>query len=572
MNNKKLFLSFGILAAAIAAVVLFLPVRRPVEVTYPCIVVNQSGEATGERKMVAFQGKYRDYLLRQDTFTGSLTVEDRKMNLALNISERVPAAISETAAAGEGAERLWAAPQLEQFVLSFLTDGVETEYLCYPDEGAFEMTASQNAGNTVLAAGETEESREKAALGVLSVRAAGTERETAAQGTAGADSKSIEKAPAWDKDSIYIAGDRVVRQGAVYEAAWWTQGEDPAQQQDEWGVWKLVTEETAMKEVVEETAAEETAAAKTAKVAAATDKKTGLASHVITGYWQNFDNGAECLKISDVPKEYSLIAVAFAEATQTPGKVIFRLDETLCRRLGGYTKKQFIKDIKLAKKKGQRVIISVGGENGTVSVANAKEAKRFADSVYKLMEEYGFDGVDIDLEHGINAVYMAKALKRLSKKAGDSLIITMAPQTLDMQNTQTEYFKLALKIKDILTIVNTQYYNSGTMLGADGKVYGQGSVDFLTALAAIQLENGLRPDQVGLGLPASPKGAGSGYVSPSIVNKALNCLAKGKKGGTYQPKKKYPKLRGAMVWSINWDAANGYKFLKKVAPTVQKLS
>lgn len=305
--------------------------------------------------------------------------------------------------------------------------------------------------------------------------------------------------------------------------------------------------------------------------AAVGEKKTGLKSHVMTGYWQNFDNGAKCLKISDVPKEYNLIAVAFASSTSVPGKVTFQLDGTLCQRLGGYSKKQFIKEIKAAKKKGQRVIISVGGENGTVSVSNAKEAKRFADSVFKLMKEYSFDGVDIDLEHGIHAKYMEKALRRLSKKAGKSLIIAMAPQTLDMQNTKTEYFKLALKIKDILTIVNTQYYNSGSMLGADGKVYSQGSVDFLTALAAIQLENGLRPDQVGIGVPASEKGAGSGYVNPSVVNKALNCLARGKKGGSYKPKKKYKKLRGAMCWSINWDAADGYKFLKKVSPTVAKL-
>lgn len=305
--------------------------------------------------------------------------------------------------------------------------------------------------------------------------------------------------------------------------------------------------------------------------AAEPEKNTGLAAHVVTGYWQNFDNGAKCLKISDVPKGYNLIAVAFAESTTTPGKVTFRLDETLCQRLGGYSKKQFIKDIKAAKKKGQRVIISVGGENGTVVVTNATEAKRFANSIYKLMKEYGFDGVDIDLEHGINAKYMEKALRQLSKKAGKSLIITMAPQTLDMQNTKTEYFKLALKIKDILTIVNTQYYNSGSMLGADGKVYAQGNVDFLTALAAIQLENGLKPQQVGIGVSASVKGAGSGYVSPSVVNKALNCLAKGSKGGSYKPKKKYKKLRGVMCWSINWDADNGYKFLKKVSPVVEKL-
>jgi len=45
------------------------------------------------------------------------------------------------------------------------------------------------------------------------------------------------------------------------------------------------------------------------------------------------------------------------------------------------------------------------------------------------MEEYGFDGVDIDLEHGINARYMEKALRRLSQKAGESLVITMVPQT-----------------------------------------------------------------------------------------------------------------------------------------------
>ncbi|NEE36360.1 chitinase, partial [Streptomyces sp. SID7982] len=69
-----------------------------------------------------------------------------------------------------------------------------------------------------------------------------------------------------------------------------------------------------------------------------------------------------------------------------------------------------------------------------------------------------FDGVDIDLEHGINAQYMGEALKSLSEKAGGDLVLTMAPQTIDMQSTGTEYFKLALDVKDILTVVNMQYY------------------------------------------------------------------------------------------------------------------
>ncbi|MFV0342365.1 MAG: chitinase, partial [Anaerocolumna sp.] len=302
----------------------------------------------------------------------------------------------------------------------------------------------------------------------------------------------------------------------------------------------------------------------TATYTITTTPSTDLPAHILTGYWQNFDNGAKCLKISDVPTTYDLICVAFADATSTPGAVSFTLDSTLSQRLGGYTKQQFIDDIAAAKTRGQKVIISVGGETGTVSVASAAAATNFANSIYALMQEYGFDGVDIDLENGVNATYMSSALRQLSEKAGSNLIITMAPQTIDMQNPGMEYFKLALAIKDILTVVNTQYYNSGTMLGQDGKVYAQGTLDFLTALAAIQLENGLRPDQVGLGLPASPSGAGGGYVNPTIVNQALNCLATGKGGGNYVPTTTYPGIRGAMTWSINWDASNSYNFANTV--------
>ena len=83
------------------------------------------------------------------------------------------------------------------------------------------------------------------------------------------------------------------------------------------------------------------------------------------------------------------------------------------------------------------------------------------------MQQYGFDGIDIDLENGLNPTYMAQALRSLRAKAGANLIITMAPQTIDMQSTGGSYFALALTIKDILTVVNTQYYNSGSMLGCD---------------------------------------------------------------------------------------------------------
>ncbi|MEV4455451.1 glycosyl hydrolase family 18 protein [Microbispora sp. NPDC049633] len=318
-------------------------------------------------------------------------------------------------------------------------------------------------------------------------------------------------------------------------------------------------------------------AGESAASAAVTGTTTGCSSggalprHILTGYWHNFVNPAVELKLSQVPRDYDVVAIAFGEATSTPGQVRFALDPGLSTAVGGYTEAQFKADVQALRQRGQKVILSVGGEAGHVQVAGSAAATAFANSVYSIMQTYGFDGVDIDLENGLNATYMAQALRELRAKAGSGLIIMMAPQTIDMQSTGMEYFKLALSIKDILTVVNMQYYNSGAMLGCDQKVYSQGSVDFMTALACIQLDNGLRPDQVGLGLPAGPGAAGGGVVSPAAVTNALNCLARRTSCGSFVPSRTYPDIRGAMTWSINWDASNNWNFSKTVKPFLATL-
>ncbi|MGY0020750.1 chitinase [Streptomyces sp. cg35] len=313
--------------------------------------------------------------------------------------------------------------------------------------------------------------------------------------------------------------------------------------------------------------------AKSAAVTAKTATSGGgggggtVPKHALTGYWQNFDNGATVQKLRDVSSQYDIIAVSFADATTTPGQITFNLDPAV----GYASTADFKADIAAKHSAGKSVILSVGGEKGSISVNSDASATAFANSAYALMQEYGFDGVDIDLENGLNSTYMTKALRQLSQKAGSKLVLTMAPQTIDMQSTSGEYFKTALNVKDILTVVNMQYYNSGSMLGCDGKVYSQGSVDFLTALACIQLEGGLDPSQVGLGVPASTRGAGSGYVDPSVVNNALDCLARGTGCGSFKPAKTYPGLRGAMTWSTNWDATAGSAWSNSVGPKVHNL-
>src|ERR1700761_9172807 len=118
---------------------------------------------------------------------------------------------------------------------------------------------------------------------------------------------------------------------------------------------------------------------------------SGLPAHLLMGYWQDFSNGAKPLTLAQVPTTYNLIAVAFGNATTTPGQVSFSVDSGLSAALGGYTQAQFISDIKTDQARGQKVILSVGGQNGTVSVSDAASASNFASSVFSIIQQYGFN-------------------------------------------------------------------------------------------------------------------------------------------------------------------------------------
>ncbi len=292
---------------------------------------------------------------------------------------------------------------------------------------------------------------------------------------------------------------------------------------------------------------------------------TGIPKHELTGYWQDFNNGAAVLRLSAVPANYDIIAVAFGNADpSSPGGVTFSVDSGLSSALGGYTDANFISDVQTLHGRGKKVVLSIGGQNGNVDLSSSGNVANFVNSLAGLISQFGFDGVDIDLENGINVANLTTGLQQLQQRVGSGFILTMAPQTIDVQPGGA-YLQLINNVKSIITVVHTQYYNSGTMLGRDGKVYAEGTEDFETALADLLLET-LRPDQVALGLPASGSAAGGGVVAPSVVNAALDCLAQGTNCGSYKPVAQYPTIRGAMTWSINWDVSNGSNFANTVKP------
>ncbi|AZS17312.1 fibronectin type III domain-containing protein [Paenibacillus lutimineralis] len=297
-----------------------------------------------------------------------------------------------------------------------------------------------------------------------------------------------------------------------------------------------------------------------------------LPKHTLTGYWHNFINGSSNIKLSDVPSQYDIIALSFAEMDPAkPGGVTFNVNGPLSNALGGYTNADLINDIQAKHAQGKKVILSIGGEMGNVNLNNASpNVANFVDSMYGLITQYGLDGIDIDLENGMNVTNLTNAVRQLQAKVGSGFILTMAPQTIDMQSPNTTYMQLYNNLKDITTVINVQYYNSGCMLGRDGKCYSQGTIDFLTALSDLTLQ-WVEPSQLGIGVPATSGAAGGGYVSPTVVNNALKCLTNGTDCGTYKPVAKYPDFRGAMTWSINWDKTTNYSFANTVKPLLLTL-
>ena len=145
----------------------------------------------------------------------------------------------------------------------------------------------------------------------------------------------------------------------------------------------------------------------------------------------------------------------------------------------------------------------------------------------------------------------------------------MAPETFYMNPGSGSYWNLAMNIKDILTTVHTQFYNSGSMNGYNGSIANVGDASFPANLSTLYIESGLRPDQVSIGLPSNGSAAGSGQISPEKAVLAYNSMITGGNADGFQVPKAYPTFRGLMTWSINWDATQDYKWAKAASAAVK---
>ncbi|WP_319320055.1 glycoside hydrolase family 18 protein [Streptomyces sp. TX20-6-3] len=329
----------------------------------------------------------------------------------------------------------------------------------------------------------------------------------------------------------------------------------------------------------------------------------GLPAHALVGYLHaSFANGSGYTRMADVPASWDVINLAFGEPTSvTSGDIRFSLcPATECPNVESVA--DFKAAIKAKQAAGKKVLISIGGQNGQVQLATTAARDTFVSSVSKIIDEYGLDGLDIDFEgHSLSLqtgdtdfrnptspviVNLIQAVKTLKAKYGQNFVLTMAPETFFVQlgyqyygsgpwggqdPRAGAYLPVIHALRDDLTLLHVQDYNSGSIMGLDNQYHSMGGADFHIAMTDMLLTGfpvagntdrvfpALRPEQVAIGLPASTQ-AGNGHTAPAEVNKALDCLTKKTNCGTYQTHGTWPALRGLMTWSINWDRFNQWQF------------
>lgn len=307
-------------------------------------------------------------------------------------------------------------------------------------------------------------------------------------------------------------------------------------------------------------------------------------SGVVVGYWHNWCDGAgykggvaPCVSLEQVNPQYNVVAVSFMKVHGSNPIPTFKLDPAI-----GLSESQFITQIAELNAQGRSVLLALGGADAHIELRSGQE-QALADEIIRLVEQYGFDGLDIDLEQAAvtaadNQSVIPAALRIVKdhyRAQGKNFLITMAPEFpyLTASGHYTPYLKA---LEGYYDWINPQFYNQGgDGIWVDGVGWIAQNNDALKAefiyYMADSLINGSRGfykiphDKLVFGIPTNNDAAATGYVkNPQDLITAFDKLkAQG------QP------LRGVMTWSVNWDmgrdaAGNAYNesFIKHYGPFI----
>ena len=316
--------------------------------------------------------------------------------------------------------------------------------------------------------------------------------------------------------------------------------------------------------------------------------------HRLIGYWtgSRFTDKTP-FPLRDVAPQWDVVLVAFASPDKSAAEGTLRFQPPI-----GITPEQLKADIAYLKQRGKRVMISLGGGGQYFQLDDARDIPNFVSSVTSIVTEYGFEGVDIDFEtpsltiapgdtdfeHPTtpSIVNLIAGLRQLREHFGPGFMISLVPEGTQIPGGYPSYggqfgsyLPLVYALRNILSFVDVQDYNTPPLEGLDGEIYQSSSVDYHAAMTDLLLQGfnvGGNPKQFFRPMPADKVAVGFlvDYNSPTVVSKAMNYIITGKvpAGTTYKLRRPagYPALIGAMLWNIDEDRHENYKYSNLIGP------
>ncbi len=313
--------------------------------------------------------------------------------------------------------------------------------------------------------------------------------------------------------------------------------------------------------------------------------------HQLIGYWAGYGGPGSTFPLREVSPQWDVIIVAFSTPDRNAPEGTMQFHTP-----AGLDTEAFKSDIAYLKSQGKRVMISLGGGGQHFTLADPKRVPNFVSSVTRIVAEYGFDGIDIDFESPSlsidpgdtdfkhpttpSIVNLIAALRQLHDRFGAGFMISLVPEGTQIPSGYPSYggqfgsyLPITYAIRDILSFIDVQDYNTPPLEGLDGEIYQPGSVDYHAAMTELLLHGfnvGGDPRQFFPPMPADKVAVGflTGDTTPAIVNQAVGYLITGKApvGTRYRLRAPtgYPGLLGAMFWTIDADRRGDYNFSNSV--------
>ena len=184
----------------------------------------------------------------------------------------------------------------------------------------------------------------------------------------------------------------------------------------------------------------------------------------------------DAVSLDKIPTAYNVIIVSFLIDYNGQFQLQnFNIDPNTKEKIPGpWSYDDIKKFIEAAHKKGQKVTVSLGGALGDTPITQ-DNVNDFIEQTEKIVSEFKFDGLDLDLESGAVSASdfdaMKKALLSFRKKFGQDFILSMVPE-FPVVKTDSVYGKL-IEDKDInFTYISLQYYNQyGDGVNTDNDIF-----------------------------------------------------------------------------------------------------